>query len=89
MLSFTYGSGPTRYALHRIVSDTVVANGSGVTPLFEVVPHIRPGAATSTAVELIRPYCKAIIIPGSVQAGTARKSKVRGLSFEIIQTLRG
>lgn len=88
MLSFAYGSSPTRYALHRIVSDAAVAGAGGETPYLEVVPHIRPGAVTSTAVVLARPYCKAVIVPGSVQPGVARGAKVRGLSFEFMQTLR-
>lgn len=88
MFSITYGSSPTRYGLHRVVSADVVANGSGITPTIEVVPPIRPGASVSDAVELIRPYCKAIIVPGSVAPGTVRRNKVRGVSFEFVQTLR-
>jgi hypothetical protein len=88
MLSFTYGSSPTRYALHRVVSDQVTASGSGMTPTLEVVPPIRPGAVVSAAVELIRPCCKALLVPVSVTPGTLRRNKLRGVSFEFIQTLR-
>ena len=88
MLSFGYGSSPSRRALHRVVGAAVVADGTGLTPNIEVEPPIRAGAAPSTPVELIRPYCKAVIVPGSVTPGTVRRNKVRGLSFEFIQTLR-
>lgn len=88
MLSFAYGSGPVRYALHRIVSGSAVADGQGLSPWIEVVPHIRPGAAVSAAVTLTRPFCKAIVVPGSVTPGTSRRSKLRRLSFSFMQTLR-
>lgn len=49
-LSFAYTSlGVTRQALHRVVDAAVVANGSGQTALFEVVPPIRPGAVAGLA----------------------------------------
>ncbi|WP_109464408.1 hypothetical protein [Albibacillus kandeliae] len=87
MLSFTYGSSPIRYALHSVVTGAV-ASGDGITPLFEVVPPLRPGAAVSAPVELLRPFCKAVIVPSSAQPFTARNVKKRGLSFEFVQTLR-
>lgn len=88
MLSFAYGTSPVRYALHRIVSGPVVAYGGGRTPPIEVEPPIRPGATVGTAVDLIRPYCKAVILPGSVTPGTVRRNTVSGLAFDFIQTLR-
>ncbi|MBM1833767.1 hypothetical protein JQW92_16995 [Sulfitobacter pseudonitzschiae] len=87
-LSFTYLSNPTRYALHRIVDATVTANGSGATADFEVMPHIQPGAATNTSVELVRPSCKAIILPDSVQPGRTNRFIHEGMSFGFMQTLR-
>ena len=44
MLGFEYGSSPTRFALHRVVTGIKTANGSGVIDLLEVTPHIRTGA---------------------------------------------
>lgn len=87
-VSFGYGSNPIRRALHRIVSDEVTASAAGQTPLFEVIPHISPGATLTTAVELKRPYINAVVVPGSVRTGTSRGSKSRGLSFEFMQTMR-
>ncbi len=86
-LSFAYSSSPTRYALHMLVTDAVAAVG-GITPLFEVVPPIRPGAAVSAAITLKKPNCKAIILPGSVQPGSTQRGINRGFGFSITQTLR-
>jgi len=88
MLSFTYGSSPTRYALHQIVTSSVTADGAGLTPLFEVVPFIRPGAAVNAAVTLIQPYCKAVLVPGSYSGGTRDPAVTSGFSFSFRQTLR-
>jgi hypothetical protein len=87
MLSFSYSVGSvTLYALHRLVVGAT-ADGSGVTPAFEVTPPIRPGAAVDAAVVLVRPYCKAIMVPGSVRYGTAAPRITGGASFEFLQTL--
>lgn len=86
MLAFTYGS-PTKYALHRIVVGSTAGAG-GVTGQIEVVPYIRPGAAVGAAVALVRPSMKAVIVPGSVDAGTIDPVGRSGISFSFIQTLR-
>jgi hypothetical protein len=86
MLSFTYGSSPTRYALHRVV-EAATANGSGVTPEFEVTPLIRSGAAVDATVTLVKPVCKAVLLQG-VSYGTTVRTYTEGMSFEFIQTLR-
>lgn len=84
LLSFVYGSNPTRYAMHRVVVGGV-ANGLGITPLIEVTPPIRPGATASTAVELVNPYFKAIYIPGG--ASRHRPRFTDGLTLNLYQTL--
>jgi len=86
-LSFAYGSNPVRYALHQI-TDPAVAAGTGTTPVFEVVPPLRPGAAVGAQVALIDPVLKAVIEPGSVREGRAVRNKIEGISFGWIQTLR-
>lgn len=87
-LSFDYGSNPTRTALHKVVDLTVAADGTGVTPTFEITPNLRPGASIDATVRLIKPYCKAIIIPGSVQPGRRKRFMTEGVSFQFMQTLR-
>lgn len=87
LLSFTYGS-PARYALHEVVAG-VTAYGTGTTQLFEVSPFIRPGATVGTWVTLIKPFCKAVMMPGSWEAGPRRVDGfTEGFSFDAIQTLR-
>lgn len=86
-LAFSYGSNPTRFALHRVVA-AVSANGSGLTPQIEVVPNIRPGASVGAAVQLIKPACKAVIVPKSWQPGRRKARLTTGASFRWQQTLR-
>lgn len=86
-LAFSYGSNPTRFALHRVAAPAT-ANASGLTGYFEVSPNIRPGWLTGAAVSLSRAACKAIIVPGSVQPGRRRSTLTVGASFKFMQTLR-
>lgn len=86
-LSFQYGSNPTRYAFHQVVSDATAAS-NGRTTVFEVIPAIRPGYSTNSIVQLVRPYFKAMIIPGSVKMGKTGSRETSGISFSLIQTLR-
>lgn len=88
-LSFAYSSlSVTRQALHKVVDATVVANGSGQTALFEVVPPIRPGAAAAAAVTLKKPYAKAVMVAGSAAPSDGRSTLYEGLGFDWVQTLR-
>lgn len=84
MIGWTYGSNPTRYALHRLVSDAT-ASAAGITPLFEVVPPVRPGVSIGAAVSLVTPSIKAVLVPGQGARAIARV--VDGLEVEFVQTL--
>ncbi|WP_375571238.1 hypothetical protein ABWH93_01205 [Seohaeicola saemankumensis] len=86
MLGFQYGANPVRYALHRIVIGGTASSG-GLTPLMEVVPTLRPGAVAGLTVSLIRPACKARLLPEPTY-GSGRQALSRGASFDFIQTLR-
>ncbi|MDN5786400.1 hypothetical protein [Pseudorhodobacter sp.] len=86
-LSFSYGSDPVRYALHRVAAP-VSASVGGVTPLFEVSPNIRPGFALNANVTLLKASCKAVVVPGSIQAGRHKATMTTGVSFKFKQTLR-
>lgn len=86
MLGFEYGSNPVRYALHRIVVGGTATSG-GLTPLIEVVPNLRAGATAGLTVSLIRPACKARLLP-EPSYGSGRQGLTRGASFDFIQTLR-
>lgn len=84
-LSFTYGSNPVRYALHRVVATTTAV--AGLTPLFEVTPHIRTGAVTGAAITFLRAYCKAVILAGTAEPGVGRRTITDGISFGYVQSL--
>jgi hypothetical protein len=86
MLGFQYGSNPVRYALHRIVVGGTASSG-GLTPLMEVVPNLRSGAVAGLTASLIRPACKARLLPEPTY-GAGRQALSRGASFDFIQTLR-
>lgn len=87
-LSFTYGSNPARYALHRALEEAIASDTTGTTGWLEVSPRIRTGAPLEAAIELMHPVCKAKAVPGSLVA--ARHSRVfsEGCSFSWRQTLR-
>lgn len=87
-LSFAYGASPVRQALHRVVNTTVTASGTGETPLFEVIPALRPGAAPGAAVTLKKAVCKAVIVAGSVTETTGGSTLHEGLGFDWVQSLR-
>ena len=84
-LAFDYGT-PARRALHQLVQG-VVANGAGLTPVFEVSPMVRPGAAVAAPVTLIRASCKAVLVKGSVSKGTSKSGISRDMAFRFEQTL--
>jgi hypothetical protein len=86
LLSFTYLSGPTRYALHRLVTQGT-ANGSGVASV-ELMPPVRPGYSAPASITLIRPVCKAVIVPGSYQPPEISRDRRAMFSFDWQQTLR-
>lgn len=82
LLSFDYNSGNSR-ALHRVVeASTAVA---GVTPLFEVRPHLRPGWTINSVVTLVKASTAVFITPGSFDPGTATTTVTKGMAFKVMQ----
>jgi hypothetical protein len=86
-IGFTYGSNPTRRALHQLVEDAT-ADGTGITGWAEVTPAIRPGASGGATINLATPSCTAKAIPGSLQGSSHEAVISRGCSFAWRQTLR-
>ena len=86
ILGFQYGSSPVRFAQHRVVTTTTAV--AGLTPLFEVTPHIRSGALVGAQIVLFKAACKAVILPGSVEVGVSRRTITEGISFSYVQSLR-
>lgn len=82
-LAFTYLG---RRAFHRIV-ETVTADGTGLTPFFEVRPHIRPGAVVGTAVILKKPSPECRMVPDGFESGDIQALITSGMSFQVIQRL--
>lgn len=87
-LSFSYSAEPVRFALHEIVDETVQADGSGVTPAFEVLPKVAFGAAVGAFVTLVKPFARFIVRPGTFNAGDRSRFVTRGTTFDILQTVR-
>lgn len=81
--AFRYGAGNRFRALHQAAED-VLADGSGVTVAFSVVPRIRPGALVGSPVRFKRTTsiirgCWMQIVPGTLQApsGSSIEGQVR------------
>lgn len=81
-----YNEGPRR-ARHAVLDLLVAADGSGVTPAFEVSPFIRQGAVAGAAVMLGRAACRAVIDAKSVTVGRARPGLGPGGGFRWRQQL--
>lgn len=84
LLSFTWSADPTRHGMHRVMED-VQADGTGLTPFFEVRPHFRPGTITGLNVTLIKPFTRVMILPDSFEAGDEDGPVTRGMSFEVLE----
>ncbi|WP_274426744.1 hypothetical protein [Chelativorans sp. YIM 93263] len=86
MLAFNYAD-PARRALHQL-NETVTASSSGVTPLFDVRPHFRPGVEAGLDVMLIKPAAKMLIVPGTLQIGVTDDFGTTAISFTALQSIR-
>jgi hypothetical protein len=69
--------------LHQVM-EAVTANGSGVTPEFEVRPHIWPAVAPPKTVSVKQPACLMAVVPGSVSSDAAPNGW-GSLSFSAIE----
>ena len=85
-LSFSY-SNPPLQAFHQLVGDAR-ADVSGVVPAFEIVPQLRPGATIGSPVTLAKPVFKTLLVPGSLNEGVMQGTRLRGIAFDLIQTLK-
>lgn len=84
-LSYAYAGG--RRALH-IVQEEVAADGTGRTPLFEILPLRRIGAAVAAPVQIVRASCHASIDPGGSTVGDSRRTVTQGTSLTWTQDPR-
>lgn len=86
-LSFTYDGTNARRGFHRVVTGGA-ASGGGVLGPVEIVPPLRPGLTTGTAVTLSSPVFKACLLAGTAARGASRRQITEGSTFGFIQTLR-
>ena len=82
-----YSSSPTRNFFFE-VSETVAADGDGLTPEFEVFPHLPPGLTTGLSVILVKPACRGFIMPGSFKPGAATGMITSGAGFPFMERRR-
>lgn len=85
-LAFNYGN-PAIQAFHQMVGDAR-ADAAGIVPAFEIVPQLRPGATIGASVTLVKPAFKALLIPGSLNEGVMQRTRLAGVTFDLIQTLK-
>jgi hypothetical protein len=86
-VDFNYGAGPVARALHRFQAGGAASAG-GVSGWLPLSPHIEPGALAGAAVSLVRPACKAVIVPGTVDPGVTLGNLTSGAAFSFRQTFR-
>lgn len=84
LISWTYS---THFALYE-VARTRTADASGIIQELEVTTPIVPGSHVGATLELLQPTCKARIVPGSVNMGSANRRWNSPFSFSWRQTLR-
>jgi hypothetical protein len=87
LLSWTYLTGPLRYALHRVVT-TGTANGSGNIGNIEITPPVRTGYSLPVNITLVNPRCKAVLLPDTYEPPVVAQNGVAFFAFEWRQTLR-
>jgi hypothetical protein len=83
-ISIAYSSSPTKYGLHQVM-EAATADGSGLTPEFEVRPHLWPGMAVNDLVSVKRPMCPMAIVPGSISASAELQTGRGVVSWQAIE----
>lgn len=81
-----YDSSPYRRSLLQVV-EAATADGAGLTPEFEVRPHLRPAITTTLEVNFIKPSAKVKLVPDTLRSETVGPMTSR-LRFTARQTLQ-
>lgn len=71
-------------ALHQVM-EAATADGSGLTPQFEIRPHLAPEVDTSFAVSVLRPHCIMSIVPGTIASAADPSTGQGTISFQAIE----
>jgi hypothetical protein len=85
-LAFSYRNPPLQ-AFHQLVGDAR-ADAAGITPAFEILPQLRPGAIVGASVTLVKPAFRGLLVPGSLNEGALQRTRLSGITFDLIQTLK-
>jgi hypothetical protein len=70
--------------LHQVVEAAVV-DENGVSPQFEIRPHLWPGVAAPVAVTVKQPACLMTVVPGSVSSSADLGTGRGAISFQAIE----
>lgn len=68
------------------VSEDVAAAGTGITPEFDIFPHIAPGVEADMTVTLAKPACR-MFLPEGYSAGEMARTIATGMAFRALQRL--
>lgn len=82
MVTVLYGPAPQRRALYRIAEDAI-AQPSGITPWFEVRPHIKTGTVAGDVASVWRPAARMQVT--SYDPGDRAGRYVGGMGFTAIE----
>ena len=70
--------------LYQVMEDAL-ASGAGITPTFELRPHLAPGTAVDDAISVYRPYCLMTIVPGSISTSSDPRTGRGAISFQAME----
>lgn len=77
-----FSSGnPTLYQ----IGAGAVADSNGEAGFFEVRPHLAPEVSEGDEVQLIKPYCHMMIVPGTITSTADIASGIGAVSFQAIE----
>ena len=77
---------PSQQALFEVSEPQVIVDTNGETPEFAVRAAVEPGVVADLSVDMVKPYCTAIIVPGTARFGNSSRGRTSGASFQFIQT---
>jgi hypothetical protein len=84
MLQIKHGTDPVRYDLHRVQA-AAIADSGGITPAFEVRPHLWPGVAVDDVVSVKSPWCLMAIVPDSIQSDADLQTGSGTITFQAFE----
>ena len=71
--------------LHQVMED-FTASGLGLSPLFEIRPHLWPLTAVNDAVAVVEPRCLMTLVPGSLSTTTELSTGRGAITFQAMES---